>query len=67
MTTMAKTFLEINGKRYKVVPNMKGINYCTANGCALWAYCSPLYIICDEFMTDRPVHFEEDGDSQQGS
>lgn len=64
MTTMAKTVLEMGGKRYKVVPNKKGENSCAGNGCALWDYCSPLYIFCDEFMTDSPVHFEEDDDSQ---
>lgn len=67
MTTMAKTVLEMNGKRYKAVPDTKGVNSCAANGCALWDYCSPSDILCEEFMTDRAVHFEEDGDSQQCS
>lgn len=62
-----KTVLEINGKRYKVVPDKPGlgVNSCAAQGCALYDLCSPSDILCDDFIVDKAVHFEEDGTSTQ--
>lgn len=60
-----KTILEIDGKRYKAVPDEPGVNSCAANGCALWDMCSPSEILCEDFIEDRCVHFEEDDSTTQ--
>lgn len=61
-----KTIMEINGKRYKVVPDKPGVYSCAANGCALQDLCYPDEdILCKDFITCRAVHFEEDGNTTQ--
>lgn len=60
-----KTILEFKGKRYKAVPDKPGVYSCIANGCALWDFCAPFDILCEDFIEDRYVHFEEDDSTTQ--